>query len=391
MNNIVIPLSFNTRRAPSVQKVSTDGERMYKQARHVIVLDAYGTVIESFQNPPFGETVDCLVVLAPILYRESFIEKAIVLEIGFRRFVPYAQTEYRLTGSTKRGPSVRLKKGDPQNKNAKQAAEKHKVFAIKPRAPVAKLVDKVLIELLPIITSCIQTCVDAIIANWKDSEVIQIRGSVWNSYVYTASVFVRIPEEEEILCVAAYFGETRYRLTGTGTLASGGRLIKKYCKRFILRHKLHKTEQGDFLDTTVKDSWEAQFIASFLSVRILYKSYTEQMVRRMLTLVGKANSAERKLVDQIWRIHKIPAPKKDEVLNDLETRHGTLRRILLSSWKLQNFVSLRHDKKRLVHARNCLTISVLGSHKELTKVMDRRDKKKMEAQSPSVDDIDIPF
>ena len=387
MSNLLVPLSFNERREPLAQKVQIDGERMYNHARYVIVLDIHGTVIESFENPPFGNIVDCLVVLAPVRHRSENIEKSVVLEIGFRRFLPFAKTEYRPDGKPERTPRF---KGKVNPKKKIPRSERGRTEIIYNRVPVARLSDALVEKILPEVCIGVQNCVNSIISEWKNSVPIQTRGQAYNSYVHIASIFVRIKEEEKLLCAVARFGEIRYRLTGTRTLASTATLIKKLSKRFISQHELYKTQQGDYLNRAVKNSEDADFIAQVLSLRIKYRGYTKQMIDRMLTLVGKGNSNERKLIDQIWRIHKIPQPKVDEKLSELEKSYGAKKRKLLARWKLENFISHRHEKRRVIHAQNCLTISVLGSHEELMKVVVERDKRKMQKETSECD-ADIPF
>jgi hypothetical protein len=362
VNPAFTPLSFHGRRAPPVDKVINDGKRMFEHARYVIVLDQNGRVTQSFENPPFGKTlVDCLVVLAPLMYRNTWVAQAVLLEIGFRRFVPYAQTEYRVNG---------------------------KIKAIKPRRPVCKLSDKVMVELLPHIGNAIQVCVNSIIMTWEKSIPIQVR--VVGNYTYIASIFVKIPEEEKIFCAVVRFAEFRLRLSPSMTLGSCAILLKKTCERFIKASWRYKTESGDYLNSRVRKSGDANFIADTLRTRIKFRGYTRQMVDEMLALVGKEGSPERELINQIWKLYKIPVPVRDTALDVLEKEYGHLKSQLLSRWKLGNFISYRHQRKRMSHARGALTISVLGSEVELRKMIVEHDKNR-KGPTEDEDDEDIPF
>jgi ribosomal protein L35 len=384
-------LSFVGRSLPTVQKVINDGLCMYERARTVIVLDECGTVVQMFDNPPFGGTVDCLVVLAPVLYRGVAVKYSVVLEVGFRRFVPYAQTEYKLTGSTKRGPSVRGKNHAVNQTSTQQDKKKSNcvvIKAIKPRRRVAYLNDWFVIDFLPVLTEAIQHNVNEIICAWDNSFPVQLRGPQHNQYTYVASVFVRVSCEEEIISAAAKFGEMRFRLTGTGNLASFAHLLKKYCHEFIRQNRKSLTEQGNYLEETVKGSDVASFIAEVLKVRIMYRGYTGQMISKVLSLLGKQNTMQRKLIDQIWNLYAIPVPKNDVDFETLERRYRSQRRKLVASWELKNFTSFRHETRRRIHARDCKTFSVLGSVQVLKDRVALRSTRKM-ARGGDVDDI--PF
>jgi len=379
-------LSFEGKRAPTRTKVRNDGLCMYQCARTVIVLDGHGNIVEKFNNPPFGGTVDCIAVLAPVVYNGVEIQYAVVLEIGFRRFVPYAQTEYKTSGSTKRGPSVRNKDRCVTSSPRYKKPEKGTIKAIKPRRRVAALNDCFVIDFLPVLTEVIQHNVNEIICAWDNSFPVQVRGQQHNQYTYVASVFVRVSCEEEIISAAAKFGEMRFRLTGTGNLASFADLLKKYCHEFIRQNRKSLTEQGNYLEETVKGSDIANFIAEVLKVRILYRGYTEQMISKVLSLLGKQNTRQRKLIDQIWNLYAIPVPKKDVVFETLEQRYRSQRRKLVASWGLKNFTSFRHETRRRIHARDCTTFSVLGSVQVLKDRVALRCARKM-ARGDDVDDI----
>lgn len=391
MPNVFVPLSFTTRRAPLVQKVVSDGSRMYEHARHVIVLDSVGKVLESFENPPFGGTVDCLVVLAPCVYRNVYIDKTVVLEIGFRRFVPYAQTEYKYEGNTRRGPKVRTKKGEDKAPIALSVESRTRGYAIKPRIPVIALTDRRMLAILPTLMQSIQLCVDEIIKGWKEHELIQERHVIRDEYyTYHASIFIRFPESTELLCAGARFAEMRYRVSERKNLAANAKILKERCRWFAQCFKRHKTEAGDYLDESVKSSEVAFSIADFLRTRIVYRAHTRQTIATILTLIGPATCEERKLIQQIWRIFKVPTPPDDEKLVLFSRKHRKTKGEILSLWTIENFASPKHDKNRQTHARNALTMRVFGSKVALEAGVERLLNRKERAGKERSEE-NVPF
>jgi len=247
-----------------------------------------------------------------------------------------------------------------------------KVIAIKQRVPIASLTDSALLKLLPQISMSIQECVDTIIGEWNNSEVVQTRfPRRAESYVHMASICVRIPVTAALLCAAAYFSDMSYRLSKRGSLFSNAATIRALCLEFIREHKSSKTNEGDYLDDTVKTSRKPSVIADHLNKRIRYRDYSEQMVNAVLTLVGTPRSPQRKLLEQIWRIHKIEKPKRDEVLASLQKKYGRHKEKILQLFKLQIASNPRDDRKRVVHARNSSTWLVFGSPAKLAEQMKR--------------------
>lgn len=382
-------LSFQGRRAPLVQKVVDDGKRMYEHARYVIILDKKGSVIEHFENPPFNTIVDCLVVLGPVVYKGVSIALSVILEIGFRRFAPYKQTEYRVYGKPKR---TSRKKGVVKNRIPVPRAKRGVIKAIPSRTPIATMTDTTRQHILGDIASGIQTCVDSIIETWGNSDPVQEReNKCGEKYTYVASVFVRIPKQERLLCAAARFKETEFRLSNSGPLGTLAKKIRALCRQFIANNTRSKTEQGDYLQSSIKKSHIIWRIKETLDKRIKYRKFTEQMISRMLTLVGKRDSAERKLLDQVFKIRGITKPVKDVELETLEREFGHIRKALLAKWPLTTFISMRHANRRTLHASGCLTVSVLGSRSELEKMIAARDIRRVASYTQEDTDEEIPF
>lgn len=385
MKDVFEKISFSGRRAPLVQKVVSDGLKMYDLARYVIVLDEEGQVIEKFDNAPFGGTVDCLVVLAPCMYSGTLIEKTVVLEIGFRRFVPYAQAEYRKVGTTKRGPHLRRKSDEVKTKNLVSVKKDKTVFAIKPRTPIARICDKVMLQVLPVILDGIQFCVDEILKGWTAHEVIQTRYPKKDqSYTYIASIFVRFPKQEHLLCAGAKFAEFRYRTGETKDIAANAKVVKENCRLFMKVYKRSKTEDGEYSESVVINSNTASFIASFLCTKILYFGYSIHIVERLLALVGKPDCPERRLLEQIQKMYKLPKPEEDNCFLLAEENYSSLKERILAAWHLETFGSPRHDKRRIKHAKDALTVRVSGSRGEMEAMM---SKLMLEKCSPQNEDF----
>jgi len=330
-----------------------------------------------------------------------------VLEIGFRRFVPYAQAEFRPNASTKRGPTVRLKKsnrhlrveGFTEKKN-----KKGKKLTIKARTPVVKLTDDVLFDLMPVITDGIQKCVDSFVMVWSETEVLQTRGR-WHSYESEASIFIRIPVTTQLLCATAYFAEMKWRLGPNKQLHSVARSIRDLLIDFMVLNK--KQDDGTYLEESVKESENTTYVANKLRCYILYRSYTLEMINCLIHLIGEQNSTERILLEQVWRLFKLEEPVEDASHKAYITTYGEMQDVLLEQWHVKNYRSLRHERVRKQceeertsqqkpyhsHGKSSATFSVFASKQVLEQMMYVYDAKKLaRANGPVADqDDDIPF
>jgi len=405
MSEILKPLSFKGTRGPQVRKVARDAEIMSERARHVIVLNERGEIAKTYSNPPFGGVVDCLVVLAPYTYKGVHLSQVVALEIGFRRFVPYALTEYRPSGLRTWTPRVHGERKGKQK--ALPRAKREPAIQVQSRAQIATLSNKALLGILPTIAAVIQQQVDTFLSQWKNTPVIQMLGYKWREYEHRVSIFLRIPKSSSLLCAAVRFRELEYRSSEQGNLFGVAQLLKRNCIQFITRHTKDKAEDGEYLDEKIKSSNTASFIAGEIKKRISSRGYCKRMIEMVLALIGKPDSAERRLIAQIWRVYKIPQALKDEDFGEVEETYSSLKKNLLSAWTLQNFRRTRYEKARAKHARDALTLSVFGSHEELKKMMidfDRRkdyesrkrvaeamDAEKVLAMQQTDQDADIPF
>ncbi len=411
MSEILKPLPLSKGRSfVKTSKLIADGKAMYDHARHVIVLNDKGEISELFENPPFVGVVDCLVVLVPFVkhhYRGTKTILTVVLEIGLRRFVPYAVTEYRPSGKRERTPR---KWGERKNNSVLPRASREPTVTIGARVRVAELSDHVLFDLLPTIAEIIQKQVDGFLAKWESSKLIQTMGPKNRPYEKVVSIFVRVHTSTPLLCAAVRFREFEYRSSEKGNIFGVAELLRRNCAQFIARHTREIATDGEYLDSVVKDSTTASFIAAEIAKRILYRGYCKRMIETMLEMIGKPDSKERQLINQIWRVHKIPQALVDEGLAKIEEEYGDIRHLLLNSWPLQGIRRTRYERQRVVHARNCLTFSIFGSHEELEKMMVEFDRRKdyakraeeaakmdawknpsAEVEKPEDQDADIPF
>lgn len=407
MDTILTMLPFNERRAPLVDKVRRDSELMYEHSRYVIVLNQQGCVVEERFNRRFDDDiVDCLSVFAPVTYKDVYIEKAIVLEIGFRRFVPYAQTEYRLNSSTKRGPSHRVKKGEQRIIKQKNTEKK---IAIKPRTPVAALSKDLIFDLIPAISNGMQMCVDAIVRTWIGSQGTTTRWTqagnisrrIWISYEIEPTVTVRIPSETDVLCATATFAELQWRLRSDGQIDVSAKAIKSILKYYLApKRRAGKNQEGNFSDEYVKQNTTFYWVADRLTKKVEL-GYSPYMIERLLDFIGVQGSFGRNLIEQIQRIYKVPKAKEDKILDEYQSEYGEIKDILLERWLVRNYRSLRLQvnkekwgKERtsirpyFAHAKNSLIFSVFASKKAQDEMTQAYASKKMKEGD---DDNDIPF
>lgn len=359
MDKFLIPLSFAKRRAPLRAKVQADAQRMYEHARYVIVLDGTGNVLEARPNRRQDDNViDCLAVFAPVTYLGSDFDKSVVLEIGFRRFVPYAQTEYSLNSSTKRGSRLRRRKGDMREAISalrKPRRDRTLRLTIPARVPVTCLSDDALFDLLPTITEGAQRCVDDIALTWEKTLGYSIRwarggnrmtGIFLMKHELAPCLSVRIPSEIKLLCATAAFAEMEWRKQPGHHLEKRADAIKDMLKSFLRpKRQRGKNGDGDFEDDFVRASETCHWVSDRLR-KIIEHGYSPAMVEVMLDFVGPPESVARKLVEQIWRVYKIPHPKRDQEFEAFRFKYGELKDFLLERWHITNYRNLRLERIR---------------------------------------------
>ncbi len=384
MDTILVPASFTNRRKPFCNKVEADAVRMYNHARYAIVIDGTGKVKEVQRNlRTDGTVLDCLVVLAPFEYEGVCFDKVLVLEIGFRRFVPYAQTEFRKGMSTKRGPVVRKRKGEPAIDQIQVKTKKVKPVAFKPRIPVASLSKDAMFDLMPAITEGMQVCTDDIVKMWTGKPNVRwaVGGTsarkVWMKHEIEPTITVRIPKEAEVLCATASFAEFAWRMRPEGHIDACARGIKTRLKSYLVSgRRSGKDARGNYSDDYVKEGQAFYWVAELLKNKV-ERGYSTVMVEALLDFIGLPKSPARKLVEQIWRVYKLPRPKKDKLLEGYYFKYGEMKDLLLERWHIRNYRSLRletvkrntaqkraeENKTYRPHAQNSYIFSIFASKK----------------------------
>lgn len=427
MDKIVTPLSFKNRRAPFVGKVVHDADVMYDNARYVIVLDKAGNVLEQRPNRRFDdEVVDCLAVFAPCIYKGVELERVLVLEIGFRRFVPYAQAEHRLGAPTLRGPVVRFRKGEERKPRAKIKRGKKRSFNITTRVPIAKLTNDALFDIMPALGRGIQECVDSIVLNWTNPQRVRwVKAGtkakpIWKKHEMEHSISVRIPKEADLLCATATFAELRWRLEPKTHIKASADAIMVMLKYLLIPgRRKGRDARGDFSSDFVRESAPCGYVAHRLREKI-DRGYTSVMVKGLLDFIGPPGSMARRLVEKIWRVYKIPQPKRDKLLQGYQSKYGEMEDLLLERWLLRDYRSLRLEKKKRLwvesrtytkpyhpHASNSHAFVVLASKEAQDKMVEACcDKHASSNQAdtsppiqtttpvshiPDVEDDDIPW
>lgn len=382
MENFLVPLSFTNRRAPLRAKVQADADRMYSHARYVIVLDEKGCVLEARPNRREDDgVVDCLAVFAPVTYQGTYFEKSVVLEIGFRRFVPYATTEYTPGHSTLRGPRVRRRKGDnpillpPQ---PKKKVRKAKVI-IKYRTPIVRFTPDGLFDVMPAVTKGIQECVDGFVKGWKSNPGKVTRWAKvderWVPYDNVPTITIRIPYEAEVLCAAATFAELAWRQEPDSQFEVIARGLRARMQNYTLpKRRMGKDRDGNFTDEYVQEQTMLLYVADRLSAKVA-GGYSRYMMERLLERVGSPESVEGKLIRQIYRVFRVPEPPEDNVQISYLSKYREMAETLLEQWGIRNYRNLRLERVKkdtalkraeerrpyFSHARNSAIFSVFAS------------------------------
>lgn len=348
MDDIFIPVSFTKGiRAPLIQKVIDDAKKMMAMSKYVIILDSCGNIISS---PTLGSNrkdskLECLVVVAPLVYRDTRIEHAIVLEIGFNRFVPYAQAEYK----TMSKDSIVITK------------------AVKSRRVVANLSSDSLLHLLPHLFDVVQMDIDRRMMCWKKPMLSQIRGSKKYPREVPELLYIRIPENAPLLWYGAMLYDSKWREAQGGNLWVRARQLREWLQEFMKLRANHITEEGSFLDATIKKSGSMTSLSERLKISQNRNGYTSNRMQALERLIDSdPTSSLRRLLAQVRTIHKVPEPKEDVIFKKLEQTFGGFKEKLARVWKLHTVVQVLRNNKRKFHAKTCLAIGV-AAREELRK------------------------
>lgn len=322
MSGFLTVRSFPNQRAPTVEKIRSDGIRMYCEARYVIVLNEEGEVVEKI-NRSLTYTGNFLVVLAPVVYDEWKVNLSIVLEIGLSRSVPYQQFE-KWFGKEK--------------------------ISVQKRRPVVMLSDEHLIYLMSVIVVAIQDVVD--------EEVSHRKSLVWNtpttrkngSYLLNGK-FITIPLEITPLVFICLKKDFTARVEGHLSL-----FVK------LTKEKLSTFKYAYYPKGQIKRFKKAKEIASILDEA----QYPEHFINAVRKKLGKPTGKYRALFEQIIDEFKISfgiGNENDALLKKLDTKFEENSKHLLEQFPLIVVMHPKRDSTRDVHARNCIRVEIYPSEK----------------------------
>lgn len=274
-----VPVSFSKGRVPSVTKIVEDARKMMSMAKYVIVLDKTGEVVSSptpFDDPK-SQALDCLVVVAPTIYKGVYVSHAIVLEIGFNRFVPYAQAEYQ-----------------------EKEHGKLRTRAVKERQVVATASSSTVMQLLPYLFEVIQIDVDSRVQKWKRQTLSHVCGYKKFPYEVPDLVYVRLPSNVPLLHYGAMEYDFTWRLKEDGNIRVRAIQIRRWLDEFIALRRNHKTQSGYFLDRTVKKSMSMSSLADRLKLFQMYHMQNPNFVNVLNRLIHpNPHSIQRRLLRQV--------------------------------------------------------------------------------------------
>lgn len=308
--------SFTNQKAPTVEKIRSDGIRMYCEARYVIVLDEKGAVVERI-NRSLTYTGNFLVILAPVIYNGLKVNLSIVLEIGLSRSVPYQQFE-KFTDDGRRYRTIT-------------------------RRPIATLTDEEIIFLLPIISDSLQMIVDEDTSHRK--KLIWVKNGK-DKKEMLIGMFVAIPIEVSSLVYICL--EKDFISRTNGHLQLFVDLVKK---------RLRKLKFAYYPKGQIKRFKVSQEIASIL-FEANYPSHFLEVIRKKL---GKETKKVRSLFEQIvdeFGIKTKTMNNLDILYEDLEKIFGKSKKSLIEMFQVSVQTHPRRDGRRSTHAKDCLRIEV---------------------------------
>ncbi len=342
MRNFLIMRSFPLGKEPTTAKVIRDGEKMYCEARHVIVLDENGEVSYE-ENRPSAYTGNYIAVFAPIVYKGEEIRLAIALEIGFSRSVPYQWFE-KWYGKKKVTTTV--------------------------RRPVVKLTDEKVISLLPTLSRAIQHIIDQDVSHRRNliyhTSTTPYGGKGKRGKELASGKFITVPKDESVLIFAclAKDSEARHRVH----LSDFVRITRKRLSRL----KYAYYPKGDLKRfSSVKKTVEILLDAD-------YPAHFAEVIRRKL---GKETEKVRSLFEQIVEVFEI---KFKETTYDKDLLYASLFQVLngkakdiLGRFSLSVTNHPKRDADKLLyakehghnpaHAVNCIRVEILPSQEAIEK------------------------
>ncbi len=328
MSNFLTMRSFPNQRAPTVEKIRSDGIRMYCEARYVIVLNEEGEVVEKI-NRSITYTGNFLVILAPVIYKGWKVNLSVVLEIGFSRSVPYQQFEKWL-GEEK--------------------------VATKGRRPICKLTDEKVILLLSLLSDIVKIVALEETHYWKSVTYGGEKNPARSRRIdWKCGIFASIPVDEEILCYAVYVLDIETRSV---YLKEKSFFIKFWFRNFKLAH---------YSRNQLRSFTGAQKVAEMIMNAEYPKHYLQVVIgslssrnKILLELCVRAFSKEPKEGEEYKELEdllKTPEPPALYTLLQSKFESNVVTEIK-SGWNLNGYIWDKRDKERIVHAKNALRFEI---------------------------------
>ncbi|MBP6948899.1 MAG: hypothetical protein KBC41_03580 [Candidatus Pacebacteria bacterium] len=359
----------------TVAKVTRDAAIFLNRASYVIELDVDGNVLEDYSNPPFESLLDCIVVIAPIQFDGKTI-KAIVLEIGISRFVPYKRTQ--------------IKTDKKDKKNGREI-----IYA---RNLVEPLSWEKTQKILPTLYKAIQFCVDSKMEKWTRARLIQSTRYTQNNSTYflpyEAWIMIRIPKEYSLLYAILKIKDQIDRSIPNKNYDASSTLI---AEEFIFFMKVHPNEETDYSDSVIKKSFTLAKIATRINKKIKSGVYTTRSIVVIKNLLRvKGGETFVLLFEKLFSVFDITEPKNDVFLDEHEFLLREMDALhLIDSCNIKPMVIHRCDVVRKIHASDCFSIAIVGSRDHLEKLDLRNTENRLRdsygKNNKSDSDNDIPF
>lgn len=264
-------------KTPTVGKVIRDAKTMKDLASYVIELDTEGNVKNHYCNPPFGQILDCIVVLAPAKFQGVTVKQAVALEIGLSRFVPYKATE--------------IKAVKPGNKK--------QCHVIPHRQYIGTLPWEVVQKILPTIWLAIQICVDAKMERWTKAKFVQEspkgkqRLGTRRLVEYEAWITIRVPKEYALIYAVLRLKDEYDKLQPNKNYAT---VAETACLEFDFFRKLNPLCAGSYSDEVIEKSSTLSSFAEWIKRKIEVHGYTSRSIKDLRRLLGEGDPDRKSVV-----------------------------------------------------------------------------------------------
>jgi hypothetical protein len=333
----------------TVGKIIRDATIMKEKSRYVIEIDSEGNISKQYDNPPFDRLINCIVVLAPAVFQGVFIERAVCLEIGFGRFVPYKATEIKAVKPNK----------------------KKQCTVVQARHRLGVLPWDIIRKLLPTLWVIIQACIDETMAGWTKARLVQDRLQVIGApafSIFEAWCSIRIPKDQPLLYALLRLKDEQDRFT---LGKNYDHVVITLQKEFALFRSLNPLHHKKYSDEVLKKSKTLERVALRLKKNIDFRGYTTRTFAAIRSLLIERAPKDLSLFDDVCRVFKVKKPPVDSFLDVCELVLGAEKKELLSNCTLRPCRVIKYDKRRAKHADDCHTIGVFGSRDHMLHITNR--------------------